>query len=129
MKFNDHKTVWTPKASDRLCSEHFKAECFNPNVKTKRLYATAIPTVFAHTSENKNPSQRQVRYEANYGLVPVLHETPSTSQLKECRAELYKAKKREKRLRLTVASLKTRLKEEVKLKESLLHRLDMYKGK
>ena len=88
--------------------------------------------MFAHKDADRGPSERQLRYEHNYAQVPVIRQQPTTSrdsQVAAYQAELHNTKRREKRLRLTVASLRQRLKEEMKVKDSLLQRLEVFKGK
>ena len=130
MKLDESHRMWIPKETDRLCSLHFKEECFRQNTRRSVLSTNAISSIFSHTKEVNNPSERQIRYEQNYGQMPVLLQQPTSSRVAEytCKKELHNVKRREKRLRLTVVSLKERLKEELKVKESLLRRLEAFKG-
>ena len=110
-----------------------KEDCYDPTARRRILRSNAVPSVFAHTNIVRSPSERQMRYEHSYAQVPVIHQEPSTSgaasQVKAYQVELHNIKRREKRLRLTVGSLRQRLRQEVKLKDSLLLRLEMFKGK
>lgn len=80
-------------------------------------------------------SERTVRYERSYGQVPVLVSASSEyidhtviERLRAARKDLKNTKRREKRLRETVESLQSLLKDEIELKESLSEKLAAFKG-
>uniref|UniRef100_A0A8C4N4D4 THAP-type domain-containing protein n=1 Tax=Eptatretus burgeri TaxID=7764 RepID=A0A8C4N4D4_EPTBU len=50
---NVKRDAWTPVARSRLCSEHFKAECFDRTGQTVRLKADAVPTIFTFPNHLK----------------------------------------------------------------------------
>ena len=127
MKHDDKRALWIPKTTDRLCSLRFKIEYFDSTSARRQLHSSAVPSIFLRQKERR-PSERHIRYESNYGQVPVLHEQPSASGVHKYRVQLHNVKRREKRLRLTVATIKEKLAKETKIKESLLQCLNAYKG-
>lgn len=132
VKHDNKHVTWVPSNSDRLCSLHFKQDCFIKNSKRQRLRPTSVPSIFKFSKEERGPSDRQIRYEASYAQVPVIHQQPSTSssqmQIDHYRSKLHNMRRREKRIRSTVAILQQKLRDEVEIKESLLRRLEIFKG-
>lgn len=135
LKIGSKNKVWEPNRSDVICSDHFKAEDYSTAGRRRRLLPTAIPSVFKFRKESPVPSSRRIRYITNYGQVPVIASTSTATiddavmeRLREVRRDLKNSKRREKRLKETVVTLRTLLVEELSVKESLLAKLESYKG-
>lgn len=137
VNLRETQRLWEPSKGDAVCSVHFKEDDFR-NTKTRQLKLNVVPSLFSHhgVAEEIPTSSRAIRYVESYGQVPVLENpdpTPSEDhfkfKLKRVREDLHNTKRREKRLRDTVSSLRRELFEEKQISEGLATRLDVYKGK
>ena len=139
LKVDDRRKLWEPSKYDCLCSDHFAPSDFRPT-KTRQLYSAAVPSIFSFTEKTASAStSRTLRYVESYGQVPIsVTEGPSTStsitspeveeRLHRAQKDLRNARKREKRLRDTVASLHEKIAEDDGITKSLLEKLEAYQG-
>lgn len=137
LKLGTKNQIWKPCATDVICSDHFKAEDYSTTGRRKRLLATAVPSVFTFRNETSALSTRHIRYSARINQASVQSTSvPSVSsaddalieRLREVQRDLKNSKRREKRLKETVITLKSLLVEALAVKESLLAKLEIYKG-
>lgn len=103
----------------------------------RRLRSSAIPSIFSFVKK-KETSERTKRYETQY-LELSAHVVPSTSQesvllakererLDACRRDLRNTRRREKRLRLTLESVISDLKDAKLVNQELEEKLHYFKG-
>lgn len=135
LKIGKKNKIWQPNRSTVVCSDHFKPVDYSTVGCRRRLLATAVPSRFKFRKDSSVPSSRHIRYITNYGQVPVIASTSTDiadgavmERLRKARRDLKNSKRREKRLKDTVDSLRTLLMEELAVKESLLAKLKSYKG-
>lgn len=135
LKVDTKSSLWIPSINDVLCSKHFTQQCFTSNLKRNVLKAFAVPTIFSFTKPTSSLSSRALRYTDSYANLPLIVNEATTSKTEDYERRLAKykdnlrnAKKREKRLRTTVESLKNELKEANMVKQSLEEKLDAFKG-
>lgn len=138
-RIKSDRTVWEPKSSDYICSKHFKETDYVSSAKRRKLRPVAVPSIFPHRPRTSS-SERSVRYVSSYGQVPVIVNPtvspPSSSKedtlkrkLVDLTNNIRNTKKREKRLRATVACLKDQLLESKKVNKELAEKLDAFAGK
>lgn len=134
VKFNDRKSVWAPSPHDCICSEHFHQSDMTVMEKRTFLKRAAVPSIFSHNPDTPS-SSRAVRYVLHYGHVPVVDNLQQTTleqeykdRIKRYRDSLRNAQKREKRLRLSVESLREDLKDEKLISKNLSARLEAFDG-
>lgn len=131
------KVTWEAGTSSYLCSEHFtENDYYTGSLKRRRLTATAVPSKFSFKKSNVIDSARTQRYNTSYLSLSTVS-VPSTSKttdrvlrerIESFRNKLRNAGKREKRLRLTVQTLMTELKDLNLLNSDLQEKLHCFKG-
>lgn len=131
---NPMKVLWKPGPGAFICSEHFLSSDYLPGASRRKLKPTAIPSVFTFKKKTEE-SGRTSRYKENY-LQLTAHVPASTisqEQWKE-KAEIFRSKyhnalRREKRLRTTLATVVSDLKDLKVINEDLEKKLSSFKGK
>ena len=130
------KVLWQPGEFAYLCSRHFRTDDYTHTTQRSRLKPSAVPSIFIH-SPVAVISDRTRRYQQSYLILKAFHtprvEQPLTHEaykhkLFEYQNKLRNAGKREKRLRITVASMMKKLAATNLMNEELRERLDIFKG-
>ena len=135
IRVGSRDSIWTPGHHEVLCSKHFLKTDYIPNVSIRKLRRTAVPSVFSHTNTKEAPTtSRTLRYVENYGQAPIIVQEPRSSgaelgeRLSRYRTNLHNVRRRERRLRTTVDSLRSDLQKVVEINRSLNEHLEIFKG-
>lgn len=131
---NPMKVLWQPGPAAFICSDHFLASDYLPNISIRKLKPTAVPSIFSFQRPHEE-SDRTSRYKEKYLQLTAYVPSSSASEEKWVeRAELFRKKyhnalRREKRLRTTLSNVLSDLKELQVINEDLEKILSSFKGK